>query len=210
MPKYFSLAAGAHTLILRGREHDTKIDRLTVQYVGPSTTPVVAPTTPTINLPQVILAPVITAIQSNAADVSSTATGLQVYEGSVSLMTTVSDQGRAFSWKWIYKLNGGADTTYASGSGSAAAATFTYPAGSGGYTYAWRLQASNGTATSEANFSVGVLPPAGPFSVTFEAEACVIQAPFVVANGSISQSVSTYPAEGGRAAYSFNAPTSGL
>ena len=85
-----------------------------------------------------------------------------------------------------------------------------------------------GVNTTVATFSVRVLPPlvvtaprsvpptvtapttTGPFSVTLEAESGVVQAPFVIASGSISQTVTTFAAaEGGRAAYTFSVPSAG-
>jgi len=91
------------------------------------------------------------------------------------------------TWQWIYTVNGGAEVVYQSGSGSVAPATFTYPAGSGGSTYVWKLRVSDGQVSSESQTTLGVeAPPVAPGSLTFQAEAGTLTAPFVAANGYIS------------------------
>ena len=97
---------------------------------------------------------------------------------------------------------------YQSGSGTVSPANFTFPTGSAGSTYVWTLRVSDGQATAQSQLTVGVVaPPAAGSSI--EAESGTISAPFVVANGSISQSSTTGVTDGGRATYNFTITNAG-
>ena len=164
-------------------------------------------TTASTNLP-----PVVSVITQNASDVDPASPGMQVYEGTVVQYSgSASDpNGDPLTWQWIYTVNGGAEVVYQSGSGTVTPVSFSYGSGTAGNTYVWSLRASDGVATSQSALTVGVEalpPPLG--TLTFQASAGTITAPFVVTNGAIYQSVSSGVTDGGRAAYTFTLTNSG-
>jgi hypothetical protein len=158
------------------------------------------------------LAPTVSPINQNAADVDPIAPGLQVFEGTtVQYSGSASDpDGDPLTWQWIYTVNGGPEVVLQSGAGTVAPASFSYGIGTAGSTYLWKLRVNDGQATSESQLAVGVKAvPVVVGSLSFEAESGILTAPFVSAGGSISQSTTTDLASGGRAVYSFNLTNAG-
>lgn len=175
---------------------------------GGATAVVTGVATAVANLP-----PVVSAISANAADVDPSVAGIQIYQGSVVQYSgSASDpNGDPLTWQWIYTVNGGPETVLQSGSGSVAPASFAYPANSAGNTYVWMLRVSDGLATAESSLTVGVeAPPAPPGSLTFQAAAATVTAPFLVSNGILYQTTTVSDAtSGGTAAFNFSLANAG-
>jgi hypothetical protein len=148
--------------------------------------------------------PVVSAISQNATDVDPNVSGVQIFEGTVVQYSgsATDPNGDALTWQWRYSINGGADVVFQSGSGSVIPASFSYGSGTASNIYTWK---------SESQTTVGVtVPPAVGGGLVFEGESGVISAPFVIANGAISQSTTTDLAGGGRATYSFTVTNAGV
>jgi hypothetical protein len=145
-------------------------------------------------------------VQANAT-VDTNLAGLYIYADSskVQYSGSASDpSGLPLSWQWIYTVNGGSEIVYQSGTGSVSSTTFTYGPSTAGNVYVWKLRVSNGTATAESDLTVAVeAPPLPPGTLTFSAGSGTLTGPFVLANGSISQSVETGVTNGGVAVYNF-------
>ena len=158
------------------------------------------------------LAPAVSVISQDAADVDPNAPGVQILEGTaVRYSGTASDpNGDPLIWQWIYTVNGGPEGVFQSGTGAVAAASFNYGAGTAGNIYVWKLRVRDGKASSESQFTVEVV--SGPRAVeglSFEAELGVVTAPFILTNGYIYQPVQTDGISGGRAAYDFTITNAG-
>ena len=154
--------------------------------------------------------PVVSVIGQNAPDVDPGSPGMQVYEGTVVQYSgSASDpNGDPLTWRWVYTINGGAEVVYQSGNGTVAPVSFSYGSGTAGNTYVWMLRASDGVATTESTLTVGVeAPPPPSGTLTFQAGAGSITAPFAVTNGAIYQSANSGVTDGGRAAYTLPWPT---
>jgi hypothetical protein len=159
------------------------------------------------------LSPVVSSITQNATDVDPNVSGVQIFEGTVVQYSgsATDSNGDALTWQWRYSVNGGTEIVYQSGSGSVAPASFSYGAGTASNTYVWKLRVSDGLAASESQTTVGVtVPPAVGGGLGFEGESGGISAPFVIANGAVSQSTTTDLAGGGRATYSFTVTNAGV
>lgn len=160
-----------------------------------------------------IPAPVLSAISQNAADLDLTTPGIQLYAGTAVLYSGfVSDpSGYPLTWQWLYALNGGPETVVQIGTGTVAVVSFSYSTATAGNSYLWKLRASNGYSTAESTLAVGVKPaPLGAGGLTFAAGDAVLGAPFLLANGSLSQpGQTTDPAFGGRAAFTFTVTNAG-
>lgn len=156
--------------------------------------------------------PTVSAITQNATDVNLGTAGIQIYEGTaVQYSGSASDaNGDALSWQWIYTVNGGVETIYQSGTGAVVPISFIYGAGTASNTYVWKLRVSDGVAAAESQLAIGVIaPPAVGSGLSFEAESGVLTAPFVIANGYISQPSTTDITTGGRATYTFTITNAG-
>ena len=207
----YSLGANQSQLVaLRYTPTSAGTNSQTVTFTGGggTTAVVTGVATAVANLP-----PVVSAISGNAADVDPGVSGIQIYQGSVVQYSgSASDpNGDALTWQWIYTVNGGHETVLQSGSGSVAPASFAYPANSAGSTYVWKLRINDGLATVESSLTVGLeAPPAPPGSLTFEAGAGTVTAPFVVDNGILYQTTSVADAtSGGTATYNFTLANTG-
>ena len=158
-----------------------------------------------------VLPPVISGITQSGADVDIATPGIQVVAGSAEqYFGSASDPASLpLTWQWLFRVNGGPETVLLSGSGSVGAASYTYPGNSAGNAYVWILRVSNGSVTSESNLAVQVVATP-PSSLTFQAGDGTITAPFVLANGYISQpDQTTDPAAGGIATYTFTLTNAG-
>jgi hypothetical protein len=158
------------------------------------------------------VAPIVSPITQNAADVDPNVAGFQIYEGTVVQYSgSASDpNGDALTWQWIYTVDGGSEVVFQSGAGPVPAISFSYRTGMGGSTYVWKLRVSDGTATTESLLTVGVqAPPVAGQGLTLEAELGVISAPFVATNGYIVQSTQTGVTNGGRATFSITITNAG-
>jgi len=105
------------------------------------------------------------------------------------------------SWSTV---NGPAAVSFSSPAAATTAATFP-EAG----TYTLRLTATVAPLSVSDDVVVTVNPAPQVFGMGFEAEAGTIGAPFVVGNGTISQSAETDLNTGGRATYNFAVPNTG-
>jgi hypothetical protein len=159
--------------------------------------------------------PTVSAIVQSVSDVDPNLAGVQIYYGSVVQYSgSASDpNGLPLAWQWIYTVNGGPEIALSSGSGPVANAVFNYTASTAGKTYVWKLRVSNGNATAESTFTVGVeAPPLPAGTLSFSATSGTITAPFVISggtNGYIYQSAETGVTNGGRATYSFSITNAG-
>jgi hypothetical protein len=152
-------------------------------------------------------------ITQNASDVDPTTAGVQVYEGTVVTYSgTATETGtNTVSWKWTYTVNGGASVTYQSGTGTVPSVQFDYATGTGGNTYVWTLTASDGVNNASSSITTGVeTPPVANTSLTFQATAGTITAPFTVTGNYISQSVqTTVISSAGEDAFNFTITNAG-
>jgi len=158
------------------------------------------------------VAPVVSPVIQNAADVDALTAGLQVYTGTaVQLTGSATDANHdPLTWQWIYTVNSGAEVIAQSGSGSVAPMNYVYPTSAAGSTYVWILRVSDGQVASQSQLTVGVeAPPPPPGSLTFSATSGSITAPFVVNGTYISQPSQTTVTTGGRAAYTFTITNAG-
>jgi len=156
--------------------------------------------------------PKVSSITQSAADVDLSTPGLQVFAGSTVQYSgsASSPLGSALSWQWIYSVNGGPEIILQSGNGNVTGVSYAYTANSGGDTYVWKLRVSDGVSTSESSLTVGVeVPPPPAGTLTFQAGAGTVTAPFFVDSGSILQTVDTDVATGGKAIYQFTLTNSG-
>jgi hypothetical protein len=151
------------------------------------------------------VAPVVGAVTQNPTDMDLGASGVQALEGStVQYSASASDaNGDVVTWQWIYTINAGAEVIYQSGTGVVTSVSYTYGAGTAGRSYVWKLRASDGKVSGEAQLAVGVASAPAANGLSFEAEAGTVSAPFVVSGGAISQAAQTDVTSGGRAAYTF-------
>ena len=157
--------------------------------------------------------PVVSAITQNGADVDTTASGLQIYAGSVVQYSgsATDPNGLPLTWQWLYTLNGGTETLVQSGTGAVANVSFNYTASTAGNAYVWKLRASNGYATTESSLSVGVeAAPAAAAGYTFQTASASITTPFVMTNGYFYQPFQTVvPTNGGEAVFTFTITNAG-
>ncbi len=156
--------------------------------------------------------PTVSTIGQNAVDVDTTLPGFQIFEGTVVQYSgSASDaNGDPLTWQWIYTVNGGAEVVFLSGTGTVTPASFSYGSGTAGRTYVWKLRVTDGVLTSETQLTVGVKAPASVGgNLNLEAESGVLSAPFVIANGVVSQAITTDLAGGGRAVYTFTVTNAG-
>lgn len=154
--------------------------------------------------------PTVSPITQNGADIDPSASGLQIFAGSVVQYSgSASDPGSLpLTWQWIYTVNGGSEIVLQRGTGTVASASFNYTSSTAGNTYVWKLRVSNGYATSESDLTVGV--EALPAGNVIQATSGTINSPFVATNGYIYQSVqTTTPTSGGSAYYEFTITNAG-
>ena len=143
-------------------------------------------------------------IAQNAADVDPNVSGMQVYEGTTVQYSGSASAANPITWQWLCSINGGAQTNFQSGAGTVPAINYTYATGTAGKTYVWTLSVSDGTTTSQSQFTVLVeAPPVATTGLSFAATSGIIASPFVSANGYISQPTETGVTNGGSATYTF-------
>ena len=197
IPAVFNLTAGTHQLIVRGREANVQLRRLTVlPYAAWRPAP-----------------PVVGAITHSVPDVNPAVTGFQTYAGTTAQLagTALEPNGYALSWQWICSINGGSETVWRSGTGAVATVSYTYPGNLAGSTMVWELRVSNGSVSAESQLAVEVVPaPVPADGLAFEAESGVLSSPFIAVDGAVLQTVETLsPAAGGRASYRFTLANAG-
>ena len=184
-PQVFSLSAGTHELIIRGREADTVLGTITISPYGVASNPppaivLAAPTGGTS-----YTAPATINLAANVTANGHTITKVQFYNGSTLL---AEDTASPYTFTWA---NVGADTYVLS-------ATLVY---------------DSGTTVSSAPTTVSVAapppPPPPPSALIFAADSGSITVPFVTSNGTIFQTIETDVTTGGRAAYSFTVQAAG-
>lgn len=162
--------------------------------------------------------PIVSAITQSPSDADPVTGGLQIYSGSVAQYSgSASDpNGLPLTWQWIYTVDGGPEVLVQSGTGTVSTTSYTYATSDAGSSYVWKLRVSNGLATAESDLTVGVKtppPPAG--SLTFQASAGAITAPFTISGGYLSQTIDVSNlgqagvTNGGLAVYTFNISTAG-
>ena len=151
--------------------------------------------------------PMVSPINNLCIDVDTNLPGLQIFAGSVDQYsaTATDPNGYPLVWQWTYAVNGGLATLYQSGTGTVSSASYYYSTNAAGSNYVWKLLASNGYSSAQSTLAVSLeAPPSMVTGFVFQAASASITPPFVLSNGSISQSVeTTIPAQGGRAAFNF-------
>ncbi|MBU6401755.1 MAG: hypothetical protein KGS61_15670, partial [Verrucomicrobia bacterium] len=191
-PKVFSLTAGTHQLIVRGREGNCQLGTLTIAPVGGSSTPTPpADTTP----PTVaIIAP------ANGTTVSGTA---------VVLSATASDDGTVASVQFQWDgASVGSPLTVAPYS----LTVDTMTAANGTHTITAIATDGAGLKATSAPITVTVsnAAPPPPSTLTFAATSGLITAPFsITSGGAIAQPSYTSVTAGGQAIYTFTIDTAG-
>lgn len=197
IPAVFNLTAGTHRLVVRGREANVQVRRLSVlPYAGWRPAP-----------------PTVSAITHSGPDANSALPGLQVYAGTAAQLSATASEpnGYALGWQWLYSIDGGSETVWRSGTGAVATVSYSYPGNLAGSTVVWKLRVSNGQLSAESQLAVGVLPaPIQAGGLAFEAESGVLASPFAAVDGAVLQTVETLtPGAGGRASYSFTLTSAG-
>lgn len=156
--------------------------------------------------------PIVSAIAHNATDVDPSRAGVQVFSGSVvRYWGSASDtSGLPINWHWVYRVNDGPEVVFAQGSGTVSEVEFAYNSTTLG-TYSWILRANNGLETSQSVLNQEIVaPPPASDDLTFVAAAGTISPPFIVADGALSQALTTTAvSEGGLAVYTFAVTNAG-
>jgi len=184
VPKIFSLGAGTHELIIRGREAYTVLSAITISPYG------VAPSLP----PAIVLA-------ASGDGTSYTA------PATINLAVAVTPKGHTISKVQFYdgSILLGEDTTspYTITWSNVAAGTYVLSAKA--------LYDGGATVSSESiNLVVAAAPkPPPPSPLVFTTDSGSIAAPFTTSDGTVFQPVETGLADGGRAVYSFTVPAAG-
>jgi uncharacterized protein involved in high-affinity Fe2+ transport len=185
-PKVFTLAAGTHQLIIRGREANVQVGTITIAPNGSSTPP------PTSSLPVVSLtsptsgasfaSPATINLAANVTANGHTITQVQFYNGSTLLGVSTS---APYSFTW----------------GNVSAGTYAISA---------KAVYDAGVIVASPSASVTVsAPTTPPANLTFASTSGAITAPFSAANGAISQPANTSMTAGGQAIYTFNISVAG-
>jgi hypothetical protein len=115
----------------------------------------------------------------------------------------VNPLGGVLGLAWS-KISGPGTVTFSAPSAAATTATF-----SSAGTYVLRITATVLLVSASDDVTVTVNAAPAPTGMSFQAESGTITAPFTVANGAISQSVTTDVTTGGTASYVFTVPTNG-
>jgi Bacterial Ig domain/Fibronectin type III domain len=184
-PKIFTLAAGTHQLIVRGREGNCQLGTITITPNSSSPPPVSTPPAVALSTPtngQAYTAPAIISLTASVTPNGHTIAKVQFYNGSTLLGTTTAAP-YTFSWSNV---------------------------GAGSYVLSAALvyDTSSTITSSAVSVTVNAPPPPPPpsSSLSFASTSGAISAPFYITNSAICQPAYTSVTAGGRAAYSFTAP----
>lgn len=181
-PKLFTLSAGTHQLIIRGREANAQLGTITI--VPKSTTvtpPSIALTSPANN--SSYTAPAAIPLAATVTPNGHTITKVQFYNGSTLLAeSTVAPY--AYTWSNV------AAASYA------LSARAIYDSGST-------------VSSSTTTVTVAPLPPPPTTSVTFASTSGSLSGPYLTSNGAVSQSTTTTVSNGWRGVYTFTISSSG-
>jgi hypothetical protein len=181
-PKTFTLSAGAHQLIVRGREPNVQLGTITITSLATNT-----PQPPDLAL----VSPVNRSVYAGPANVNllaavtpwgHTISKVQFYGNGVLL---VEDLGPPYTGTWSN-------------------------VSAGSYTVLARAVYDNGSYVDAAcDITVTNVTTPPPSTITFASDSGSITAPFTALNGLVSQAIETGVTTGGRAAYTFNVTSAG-
>jgi len=181
-PKVFSLTAGTHQLIIRGRESNVQVGTITIARSGLNT----PPPPPTVSLTSPATGASFTAPATINLAASVTANGhtisqVQFYNGS-SLLGIATSAPYSFTWSNV---------------------------SAGNYALSARAVYDSGSSVASPSANVTVSAPAASTNLTFASTSGTISAPFVVNSGAIMQAANTSVTAGGQAIYTFNISVAG-
>jgi len=181
-PKIFTLSQGTHQLIIRGREPNTQLGRITISPVSTTTTPpVVALTSPANG--STFLAPAALPLAATVAPNGHTITKVQFFNGSA-LLAEVATAPYTFAWNNV---------------------------SAGNYTLLATAIYDSGSSVSSPGSSVAVTsPPASPASSqTFASTSGTLSGSYLTSNGAVYQTTTTGVTGGWRGVYTFTVGSTG-
>jgi len=179
-PKVFTLSAGTHQLIVRGREGNCALGTITIERYGTAEPPVVTLTAPVDGASY--LAPSTIDLSASVNSNGHTISKVRFFQGSTLL-------GEDLTAPYIYSWNA-------------------VPAGS--YALRAVAVYDTNSEVSSPVVGVAVTAAPTPAEQTFAATSGAIASPFAISSGAISQpGYTALPSAGGRAAYTFTIATAG-